>query len=524
MGGIMVPITMSTGIQRAREDNRADERFDMDKQLHERRLEGLDLGMQRDRLALGEAQKDAPLKDLERKAKTTSEMAKQAYVLLNSGHPELGEIPDDQVGPFMAKFLTDTPVFGEAKLMPDGTVSDGEHAIQMDRQTALKMLAGLADPAKAMELAQKEQQYINEKGKVETMTAGEAKSRGLEAATDKMAGYTLNKARIEDQFAEETAGLNVGKLRSEISKNYASAQKDRAEGAGGYKFSPQNAGAVESDAYDSYLADLGYQFTVVSDGITSSKQWTKGGKAAEISPEDHAAARDFAALTSGILATGQAQTVPHARMLAMRHMPPASPRTETVTGADGKEYVQARQGEPGARQSKDGSWWKEAGSGSRGLEFLKPPGLMERMLGNANVSGVMPEVQFDGSGRPAGVTTRAESLQAENLANRLLQSGEAATLPEARELAAQKIEQFNALNQTFAEQTGKTADQDPEGFKAFVQQALGQGEQGQNKAATAGRGTPPKAYPGARWAKNPKTGSYGWFVKRNGKYFQVVEK
>lgn len=359
MAGIMIPISMSQGVQRAREDNQADQRFAMDQEYNQRRLDGLDIGMQRDRLALGEAQKDAPLKDLERKARTTSEMAKQAYVMLNSGHPEWGQIPDDQVGPFMAKFLTDTPVFGEAKLMPDGTISDGKRAIQMDRQTALKMLSGLADPAKAMELAQQEQQYINEKGKVETMTAGEAKSRGLGLATDQKAGFDLNAARISDKYAEQDArlGLDVkraqldnarregrskdemqfvspdGKTVKTMSKkdglaagwtpygDFTATQKLQGLGEDPYDFSKQSPGSIEGDAYDAYLADMGYQFSIAKDEFDNPvKQWTKGGKAAEISPEDHASARNYARLTNRILASGEAKSVPAARELAARKL------------------------------------------------------------------------------------------------------------------------------------------------------------------------------------------------------------
>lgn len=359
MAGIMIPITMSQGIQRAREDNQADQRFAMDQEYNQRRLEGLDLSQRRDRMALDEMEKDAPLKDLERKARTTSEMAKQAYVMLNSGHPEWGQIPDDQVGPFMAKFLTDTPVFGEVKVQPDGSLSDGKRTMKMDRQTALKMLAGLADPAKAMELAQQEQQYINEKGKVETMTAGEAKSRGLGLATDQKAGFDLNAARISDKYAEKDARLGLDVKRAQLDNarregrskdemqfvspdgktvrtmdrkqglemgwtpygDFAATQKLQGLGEDPYDFSKQSPGSIEGDAYDAYLADIGYQFSIVKDEFGNPvKQWTKGGKAAEISPDDHASARNYARLTNRILASGEAKSVPAARELAARKL------------------------------------------------------------------------------------------------------------------------------------------------------------------------------------------------------------
>ena len=359
MAGIMIPISMSQGVQRAREDNQADQRFAMDQEYNQRRLEGLDLSQRRDRMALDEMEKGAPLRELQRKAQMTSEMARQAYTWLANGHPELGEVPDDQIGGYMAKVLSDTPVFGEVKVQPDGSLSDGKRTMKMDRQTALKMLAGLADPERAMQLAQQEQQYINEKGKVETMTAGEAKSRGLGLATDQKAGFDLNAARISDKYAEQDARLGLDVKRAQRdAHNRANREKpdemqfvspdgktartmDRKQGlemgwtpmadykataalqGGGdpYDFSKQNAGSVEDDAYDAYLADMGYQFSVVKDEFGNPvKQWAKGGKPAEISPDDHASARNYARLTNRILASGEAKSVPAARELAARKL------------------------------------------------------------------------------------------------------------------------------------------------------------------------------------------------------------
>lgn len=385
MAGIMIPISMSQGVQRAREDNQADQRFAMDQEYNQRRLDGLDIGMQRDRLALGEAQKDAPLKDLERKARTTSEMAKQAYVMLNSGHPEWGQIPDDQVGPFMAKFLTDTPVFGEAKLMPDGTISDGKRAIQMDRQTALKMLSGLADPAKAMELAQQEQQYINEKGKVETMTAGEAKSRGLGLATDQKAGFDLNAARISDKYAEQDARLGLDVKRAQLDNarregrskdemqfvspdgktvrtmdrkqglemgwtpygDFAATRK--LQGLGGedpYAFSKQTPDAIREGIIEQTMIEKGYQ---MSEKMSPDGTWQKVWATPDGKPVQPADLQDALALSDevlGMLSSGQAADPVDAmqRAKTRRNSPP-------VPGAkradDGNWYVQ-----------KDGKWFR----------------------------------------------------------------------------------------------------------------------------------------------------------------------
>ena len=378
MAGIMIPITMSQGVQRAREDNQNDDRYAMDLEYNQRRLEGLDLSQRRDRMAMDEMEKGAPLRELQRKAQMTSEMAKQAYTWLANGHPELGQVPDDQIGGYMAKVLSDTPVFGEVKVQPDGSLSDGKRNMKMDRQTALKMLAGLADPEKAMELAQQEQQYINENGKVETMTAGEAQSRGLEMAADKMSGYGLHKAQIEDMDAEENARLGIAAKKAQIAASnrahrekpddmqfvspdgktvktmgrsqglemgwtpygdYTATRKLQGLGEDGYDFSPQSPGSVEGDAYDAYLADMGYQFNIVKDEFgTPVKQLTKGGKAAEISPEDHTDAREYARLVNNILASGEAKSIPAARELAARKLAP--PVEGAKKAPDGKWYVQ----------------------------------------------------------------------------------------------------------------------------------------------------------------------------------------
>lgn len=385
MAGIMIPITMSQGIQRAREDNQADQRFAMDKQFNERRLEGLDMSQRRDRMELDEAEKDRPLRDLQRKAQVTSEMARQAFVMLNSGHPDLGEVPDDQVAPFMAKFLTDTPVFGETKLMPNGAISDGKREIRMDRQTALKMLAGLADPAKAMQLAQQEQQYINEHGKIETMTAGEAESRGLEAAADKVETYRLNKARIEDQYAEDGAKLGLDVKKAQIAAhNRANREKPdetqfvspdgktartmgRKQGlemgwtpladfkatqalqGGGldpYAFSKQTPDAIRDGIIEQTMLENGYQMTekMSADG-TWQKVWTTPD-GNPVPQADVKAALDLSEEVLGMLSSGRAADPVDAmnKVKTRRNAPP-------VPGAkradDGQWYVQ-----------KDGKWFR----------------------------------------------------------------------------------------------------------------------------------------------------------------------
>ena len=386
---------------------------------------------------------------------------------------------------------------------------------------------------------------------------------------------------------------------------------------------------VESDSYDSYLADLGYIYTAATDPLTGQivKRWMLDGEEADIDPEDHARARDFAALTSGLLATGGAQTVPHARMLAMQMMPPST-RPETFSDEMGGKFVRAEKGEPGAKLSTDGNWYKPLPA-SKGLEFVQPPGFWQRMFGGgkeqgqtkavgpgqaapANAEGGNAELEAlraeymesvqrhgttegerlfmqkhgdkfapgQGAGsvqpsasapRPATQVSAAaraampsnsgsgRNLNSNAMAAESARAGESMEtlqrgfdrlgreagyhlglqgfgprekyFPEERkgqaagpgdEAAAQQAEIFSALNQAFAQQTGKTADQDPEGFKAFIQQALGQGEQGQTKAAATGQGAPPMK--GAKLAEDGH-----WYVRtgtRDGKpvWSRVVQK
>ena len=405
MGGIMIPITMSQGVQRAREDNQADQRFAMDQEYNKRRLEGLDLGQRRDRMALDEMEKNAPLRDMQRKAQVTSEMARQAWAMLNidpktlrpaqkapaewgnvSAPPkEWGAIPDEQVNAFMAKFLTDTPIFGKVSVMPDGVLSDGKSVFQMDRESALKVLFGMAYPEKAMELAQREQQYINEQGKIETMTAGEAQSRGLGLATDEVASYGLNKARIEDMNAEENAKLGLDVKRAQIAAHnrsnrekpdetlfvspdgktartmgrkqglemgwtpladFKATQALQGGGLDPYAFSKQTPDAIRDGIIEQTMLENGYQMTekMSADG-TWQKVWTTPD-GNPVPQADVKAALDLSEEVLGMLSSGRAADPVDAmnKVKTRRNAPP-------VPGAkradDGQWYVQ-----------KDGKWFR----------------------------------------------------------------------------------------------------------------------------------------------------------------------
>ena len=404
MAGIMIPISMSQGVQRAREDNQADQRFAMDQEYNKRRLEGLDLQQRQSRMQIEDMERDRPIKDLQRKAQMTSEMAKQAWAMLNidpktlrpaqkapaewgnvSAPPkEWGAIPDEQVNAFMAKFLTDTPIFGKVSVMPDGVLSDGKSAFQMDRDSALKVLFGMAYPEKAMELAQREQQYINEKGKVETMTAGEAQERGLGLATDKVESYGLNKARIEDRDAEENARLGLDAKRAQIAaSNRAHREKpddmqfvspdgktaktmDRKQGLemgwtpmadykataalqGGevdpYAFSKQTPDAIRKGIFEQSMMDKGYTPVETFTAMGATVEWkTPDGK--PVPPEEVRAANAMADEALGILSQGQARD-PVDAMRRVKAKLDAPPVQGAQKAPDGNWYVQ-----------KDGKWFR----------------------------------------------------------------------------------------------------------------------------------------------------------------------
>lgn len=381
MAVIMMPISFNSGRQRAIEDNRGDELAAQQRQLNETRMRGLEMNMRRDQMALDDAEQGAPLRKMKRDAEMISQIAK-------FGAANLERVSDEDLPEYMAQLLSDMPAYGQVQVQ-GGKLFDGEKSIPIDRRTAMAILQGFSDPEKAMQLKMQESPYINEQGKVETMTAGEAQQRGLGLATDQVASYGLNKARIEDRDAEENARLGLYAKRAQIAASdrahrekpddmqfvspdgktaktmgrkqglemgwtpMADYKATAALQGGGdpYDFSKQNAGSVEDDAYDAYLADMGYQFSVVKDEFGNPvKQWAKGGKPAEISPDDHASARNYARLTNRILASGEAKSVPAARELAARKLAEQQ-STPPVQGAqkapDGNWYVQ-----------KDGKWFR----------------------------------------------------------------------------------------------------------------------------------------------------------------------
>ena len=163
MAGIMMPISLNAGRQRAREDNRGDELAEQQRQLNEKRMQGLDMDMRRSQMALDEAEQGAPLRKMQRDAEMISQIAK-------FGAANLDRVSDDDLPEYMAQLLSDMPAFGQVQVQ-GGKLHDGEKSIPINRRTAMAILQGFSDPEKAMQLKMQESPYINEQGKVETMTA-----------------------------------------------------------------------------------------------------------------------------------------------------------------------------------------------------------------------------------------------------------------------------------------------------------------------------------------------------------------
>ena len=374
MAGIMTPITFNTGRQRAVKDNQADERFDQQTRIDDQRIRGLELDNQRKGFEFGQQQKDAPLKQMKRDADTIAEIAK-------FGAANLDRVSDEDVAEYMAQLLSDMPAFGKVNVQ-NGQLFDGKRARPMDRQSALQLLRGLSDPAKAMEVKTREAQYINEQGQIETMTAGEAKGRGLGLATDRKAGYELNKARVDDQFAEEKAGLDIRKLRSEIAKNYATANKDMGEGTTRYKFPAQNPDSIREGVMERTMIEMGYQQQEVFNERTGmfSKTWASPD-GEPVTPEE---IQDAVALSDEvltILSSGLARDTVEA-------MEMAKDNRRSIGGGFEVETVRPRK-EPPVKK--------------------KPP--LARGLENANLSRLMPQVKRNDDGT-VSLVTEADRQQA----------------------------------------------------------------------------------------------------------------
>lgn len=213
--GIMMPITMSGGIQRAHQDNQADQRFEQETQYNEKRMQGLDLGMRKDKLELDEFEKGLPLKQMERDAQTIAARAKAAIMAIEGNPVRIGdgeyELQQEQIGPFLAQTFTDMPAFGTVDWR-DGKLVSGGREIPLDE--AVERLVKLADPETALKLKQMEYApslYVVN-GKVVTMTPKQAASVPGAQKLDNVKG-----------------GLDLGKTRAEIDNTNAQAVERRAQ-------------------------------------------------------------------------------------------------------------------------------------------------------------------------------------------------------------------------------------------------------------------------------------------------------
>jgi len=220
--GIMMPITLSGGMQRAHQDNQADQRFEQETQYNDKRMQGLDLGMRKDRLELDEFEKGLPLKQMQRDAQTIVARAKAAIMAIDGQPIQLSdgeyELKPDQVGPFLAQTFTDMPAFGAVEWR-NGKLVSGGREIPLD--VAMERLVKLADPETALKLKQLEYapaQYVVN-GKVVTMTPKQAASvPGAQKLDNVKGGLDLGKASAE-----------IGNINAQAGERRAQAGKYAAE-------------------------------------------------------------------------------------------------------------------------------------------------------------------------------------------------------------------------------------------------------------------------------------------------------
>lgn len=375
MAGIMMPISFNAGRQRALEDNRGDELAEQQRQLNETRMRGLEMNMRRDQMLLDDAEQGAPLRKMKRDAEMISQIAK-------FGAANLERVSDEDLPEYMAQLLSDMPAYGQVQVQ-GGKLFDGEKSIPIDRRTAMAILQGFSDPEKAMQLKMQESPYINEQGKVETMTAGEAQERGLGLATDQVASYGLNKARIEDQHVEENArlGLDIKKQQLHNSRLEGQGKGDmqfvspdgktaktmgRKQGLemgwtpmadykataalqGGevdpYAFSKQTPDAIRKGIFEQSMMDKGYTPVETFTAMGATVEWkTPDGK--PVPPEEVRAANAMADEALGILSQGQARD-PVDAMRRVKAKFDAPPVQGAQKAPDGNWYVQ-----------KDGKWFR----------------------------------------------------------------------------------------------------------------------------------------------------------------------
>lgn len=381
MSGIVFPITMNAGRQAAHRDNQADQRFAQDQKLNDMRMTGLQTQQTMLQRQMAEDEEDAPIRKMKRDAEKISHLAK--YAVTN-----LDRVADKDVPAYMAKVLSEMPVFGQVEARGN-RLFDGEKAIPMGRAEAEKLLATFADPDHALKLKMEEAQYVDSQGNITTTTAANAQRLGLSRVGDVKAGYDLNAARIGDKYAEEEAQLGLTAKQAQIDSSRASAASSRASTAksqqekmamytdgktvqtmtpeeaqakgfrlladhkaeqglhgGGpepYDFSKQTPEAAAEYAFEAALQDSGFkleEFTNHETGITT-KKWTKGGE--EASAEDIQKAVTVARQAVDLMDKGGARSAQDAYK-QVRTQIQTQENTPPVSGAkkapDGKWYVQ----------------------------------------------------------------------------------------------------------------------------------------------------------------------------------------
>lgn len=339
MSGIVFPITMGAGRQAAIRDNQADQRFAQDQKFHEARMTGLQLQQRRDRMLLDEAAADAPIRKMKRDAEKISQLAK--YAVTN-----LDRVADEDIPAFVAKVMSEMPAFGAVEARGN-QLFDGEKTIPMGRAEAEKLLATFADPDAALKLKLEEAQYVDAQGNVTTTTAADAQRRGLSRATDVKAGYDLNRARVESDYAEEDARLGLSVKRANIAQSQAATARSQQEKLqpytdgtqvqsltpeeakargwrllsdfkaeqglqGGqpdpYEFSKQSPQAAVQYAQTAFMEDRGYhaeEFYNEETGTTTKKWLTADGTPA--SEEDLRESVAVSRETTELLLSGQAK-------------------------------------------------------------------------------------------------------------------------------------------------------------------------------------------------------------------------
>jgi hypothetical protein len=371
--GIMMPITMSGGIQRAHQDNQADQRFEQETQFNDKRMQGLDLGMRKERLELDEFEKGLPLKQMERDAQTISARAKAAIMAIEGNPVRLAdgeyELQQDQVGPFLAQTFTEMPAFGAVEWRNGKLVSGGR---EIPFEEAMERLVKLADPETALKLKQLEYapaQYVVN-GKVVTMTPKQAATvPGAQKLDDAKGGLDLGKANAEIGNINAQAGRHAAetqwigpKAQADINATNALAGERRASaGAKGRDDVDKDRKVIrdEIDFVTKQIKESGSNtFAFLGDvgnleGLDTGQKQSVVARMDQIAndPKGNAAERQIAGRYIALMQAGgylDAPSKPQKVVNTMRQNVSREVRTDTTPPTPPVN---------GARQAGDGMWY-----------------------------------------------------------------------------------------------------------------------------------------------------------------------